>query len=119
MVQSDPVCGIYKTKQIITPEEHREKRELKPDYPMVAPIYAKQRSEPAKVTGLDIYLLHGVMVRRCEAPDLFHREKFWRAEWDPNFNFEKFSRVCSEGWRDGPFFSSPPSADEERAVKFL
>ncbi len=41
-----------KTKFDLTPEEYREKWGLPADYPMVAPNYAKQRSELAKKTGL-------------------------------------------------------------------
>lgn len=36
----------------LTPERYREKWGLPPDYPMVAPNYAKQRSELAKSMGL-------------------------------------------------------------------
>jgi predicted transcriptional regulator len=36
----------------MTPEEYRAKWNLAPDYPMVAPNYAKQRSEFAKRIGL-------------------------------------------------------------------
>jgi predicted transcriptional regulator len=36
----------------LTPERYREKWGLTPDYPMVAPNYAKQRSELAKSMGL-------------------------------------------------------------------
>ena len=36
----------------LTPEEYREKWSLPADYPMVAPNYAKQRSELAKKMGL-------------------------------------------------------------------
>lgn len=36
----------------ISPAEYRAKWELKPDYPMVAPNYARQRSEMAKQIGL-------------------------------------------------------------------
>ena len=36
----------------LTPEEYREKWGLAADYPMVAPNYAKQRSEFAKSIGL-------------------------------------------------------------------
>lgn len=36
----------------LTPEGYREKWGLPPDYPMVAPNYAKQRSELAKSMGL-------------------------------------------------------------------
>lgn len=36
----------------LTPERYREKWGLPPDYPMVAPNYAKQRSDLAKSMGL-------------------------------------------------------------------
>jgi len=36
----------------LTPEQYREKWGLPPTYPMVAPNYAKQRSELAKALGL-------------------------------------------------------------------
>ena len=41
-----------KTAYNITPEEYRERWGLPPDYPMVAPNYAKQRSRLAKEIGL-------------------------------------------------------------------
>jgi predicted transcriptional regulator len=36
----------------MTPEVYRAKWGLKPDYPMVAPNYAKKRQELAKAIGL-------------------------------------------------------------------
>ncbi|RUV87979.1 transcriptional regulator [Mesorhizobium sp. M1A.F.Ca.IN.022.07.1.1] len=36
----------------LTPDEYRAKWGLKPDYPMVAPNYAEQRSALAKASGL-------------------------------------------------------------------
>ncbi len=36
----------------LTPEEYRQRWGLKPDYPMVAPSYARQRSDLAKQFGL-------------------------------------------------------------------
>ncbi len=36
----------------MTPQQYRERWELPPDYPMVAPNYAKQRSKLAKAIGL-------------------------------------------------------------------
>lgn len=36
----------------LTPESYRERYNLKPDYPMVAPSYAEQRREMAKKIGL-------------------------------------------------------------------
>jgi predicted transcriptional regulator len=41
-----------RTNYNMTPEEYRAKWGLAPDYPMVAPNYAKQRSEFAKQIGL-------------------------------------------------------------------
>ncbi|KKA13154.1 MucR family transcriptional regulator [Sinorhizobium meliloti] len=39
-------------KYALTPEQYREKWKLPPDYPMVAPNYARKRSELARATGL-------------------------------------------------------------------
>jgi len=41
-----------KTRYNMTPDEYRERWELAPDYPMVAPNYAAQRSTLAKKIGL-------------------------------------------------------------------
>ncbi len=41
-----------KTAYNMTPEEYRERWNLPPNYPMVAPNYAKQRSKLAKQIGL-------------------------------------------------------------------
>ena len=41
-----------RTTYNLTPEEYRTKWRLAPDYPMVAPNYAKQRSDFAKRIGL-------------------------------------------------------------------
>jgi predicted transcriptional regulator len=41
-----------RTQYNITPEQYREKWGLPPDYPMVAPNYAEQRSAFAKKIGL-------------------------------------------------------------------
>lgn len=41
-----------RSKYNLSPEEYREKWSLPADYPMVAPNYAKQRSELAKKMGL-------------------------------------------------------------------
>jgi predicted transcriptional regulator len=41
-----------KTAYDMTPEEYRERWGLAPDYPMVAPNYAKHRSDLAKEIGL-------------------------------------------------------------------
>ena len=40
------------TRRGLTPEQYREKWGLPRDYPMVAPNYAKQRSELARASGL-------------------------------------------------------------------
>ncbi|MFV3074754.1 MucR family transcriptional regulator [Niveispirillum fermenti] len=49
-----------KTAYNMSPEEYRERWGLPPDYPMVAPNYAKQRSRLAKQIGL------GTRARRGE-----------------------------------------------------
>ena len=41
-----------KTAYDMTPDEYRERWSLPPDYPMVAPNYARQRSKLAKEIGL-------------------------------------------------------------------
>jgi predicted transcriptional regulator len=41
-----------KTSYNMTPEDYRERWGLAPDYPMVAPNYARQRSKLAKEIGL-------------------------------------------------------------------
>ncbi len=41
-----------RTSYDMTPDEYRSKWQLGPDYPMVAPNYAKRRSEFAKKIGL-------------------------------------------------------------------
>jgi predicted transcriptional regulator len=41
-----------KTAYDLTPEQYRERWQLPPDYPMVAPNYAKTRSRLAKKIGL-------------------------------------------------------------------
>jgi predicted transcriptional regulator len=41
-----------KTAYNLTPEEYRERWGLPPDYPMVSPNYARQRSQLAKEIGL-------------------------------------------------------------------
>ena len=41
-----------RTSYNLTPDEYRSKWQLGPDYPMVAPNYAKRRSEFAKQIGL-------------------------------------------------------------------
>ncbi len=41
-----------KTSYNMTPEQYRDKWQLPPDYPMVAPNYAKHRSSLAKKIGL-------------------------------------------------------------------
>lgn len=50
-----------KTAYDMTPEEYRERWSLPPEYPMVAPNYAKQRSRLAKEIGL------GTRARKGEA----------------------------------------------------
>jgi predicted transcriptional regulator len=40
------------TSYDMTPEQYREKWGLKPDYPMVAPAYARKRKELALAIGL-------------------------------------------------------------------
>ncbi|HWK45383.1 MAG TPA: MucR family transcriptional regulator [Stellaceae bacterium] len=49
-----------KTSYNMTPEDYRERWGLPPDYPMVAPNYARQRSRLAKEIGL------GTRARRPE-----------------------------------------------------
>ena len=49
-----------KTAYDMSPEEYRERWQLPPDYPMVAPNYARQRSKLAKEIGL------GTRARRDE-----------------------------------------------------
>ena len=51
-----------KTAYNMTPEEYRERWGLPPDYPMVAPNYAIQRSELAKQIGL------GTAARKRRSP---------------------------------------------------
>jgi predicted transcriptional regulator len=41
-----------RTQYNLSPDEYREKWGLAPDYPMVAPDYAKARSNLAKQMGL-------------------------------------------------------------------
>jgi predicted transcriptional regulator len=50
-----------KTAYNMTPESYRERWNLSPDYPMVAPNYARQRSRLAKEIGL------GTRARRARA----------------------------------------------------
>jgi predicted transcriptional regulator len=50
----------------LTPEAYRERFELKPDYSMIAPSYARQRSEMARRSGLG---------RRGQAPPRRRRRK--------------------------------------------
>ncbi|HZH27843.1 MAG TPA: MucR family transcriptional regulator [Azospirillaceae bacterium] len=49
-----------KTAYGMTPEEYRERWGLPPDYPMVAPNYATQRSRLAKQIGLGTRARRGV-----------------------------------------------------------
>lgn len=41
-----------RSKYNMTPEDYRKRWDLPPDYPMVAPAYARQRSSLAKKSGL-------------------------------------------------------------------
>ena len=50
-----------RTQYNMTPEQYRDKWGLPPDYPMVAPNYARQRSRLAKEIGL------GTRARRARA----------------------------------------------------
>src|SRR3954452_15543213 len=50
-----------KTAYDMTPEEYRDRWQLPPDYPMVAPNYAKQRSKLAKQIGLGTRARRGVV----------------------------------------------------------
>jgi len=43
-----------RTRYDMSPEEYREKWGLAPDYPMVAPNYARQRSDLARKMGLGL-----------------------------------------------------------------
>ncbi len=52
-----------KTAYNMTPEDYRERWGLPPDYPMVAPNYARQRSRLAKEIGL------GTRARRAPRPE--------------------------------------------------
>ena len=52
-----------RTQYSMTPEAYREKWDLPPDYPMVAPNYASQRSRLAKEIGL------GTRARRRRAAE--------------------------------------------------
>jgi len=44
------------TKYDMTPDEYRQKWKLAPDYPMVAPAYARARSEIARSVGLGVLI---------------------------------------------------------------
>lgn len=55
-----------RTTYDMTPDEYRAKWNLPPDYPMVAPNYAKQRSEFAKKIGLGRKTVGGRGRRRAE-----------------------------------------------------
>ncbi|MDA0704230.1 MAG: MucR family transcriptional regulator [Proteobacteria bacterium] len=55
-----------RTTYDMTPDEYRAKWNLPPDYPMVAPNYAKQRSEFAKKIGLGRKTVGGRGRRRVE-----------------------------------------------------
>lgn len=58
----------------LTPEQYREKWGLPRDYPMVAPNYAKQRSELAKAAGL------GQSRRKAQEPDAAKRPRRKKGE---------------------------------------
>jgi predicted transcriptional regulator len=66
---SSPDHIIYKSlrrhlgKNGMTPEQYRERYNLKADYPMVAPAYSESRREMAKKIGL------GSKGRKAEAPE--------------------------------------------------
>jgi predicted transcriptional regulator len=47
-----------KTAYNMSPEAYRERWKLAPDYPMVAPNYAEQRSRLAKQIGLGTRARH-------------------------------------------------------------
>jgi predicted transcriptional regulator len=51
----------------LTPDQYRAKWGLEPDYPMVAPNYAKKRSELAKSMGLGQKRKNGAKQRRKAA----------------------------------------------------
>jgi predicted transcriptional regulator len=55
-----------RTTYDMTPDEYRAKWNLPPDYPMVSPNYAKQRSEFAKKIGLGRKTVGGRGRRRIE-----------------------------------------------------
>jgi predicted transcriptional regulator len=60
----------------LTPGQYRERFELKPDYPMVAPNYAQQRREVALQTGLGRpkkpARKRRKVVTRAQKPELSH-----------------------------------------------
>ena len=56
-----------KTAYNMTPEAYRERWGLPPDYPMVAPNYARQRSRLAKEIGLGTRARRGRAERRSRA----------------------------------------------------
>lgn len=68
----------------------------------------------------NIYLLHGVFLRRCEAPGLFHWENSGERDGTPISNLKNFRGFALRDRATARyFFPPPPSADEERSVKFL
>ncbi|MBP8232112.1 MAG: MucR family transcriptional regulator [Rhizorhabdus sp.] len=58
----------------MSPEEYRAKWRLPPDYPMVAPTYAKQRSEISKAVGL------GSMTRKVRKQPAGQGWTVWRGQ---------------------------------------
>lgn len=63
----------------LTPEQYREKWGLSPDYPMVAPNYAKQRSDLAKSMGLGRQRRKDDVVEAVQAPAEDQQPKAKRA----------------------------------------
>ena len=59
-----------KTAYDMTPEQYRDRWGLAPDYPMVAPNYAKQRSQLAKEIGAAHHEPHNLI--ECLAGRSFH-----------------------------------------------
>ena len=59
-----------RTQYSMTPEQYREKWGLPADYPMVAPNYAKARSELAKEMGLGQQRRKGRTAGEGRAPEL-------------------------------------------------
>jgi predicted transcriptional regulator len=64
-----------RTTYDMTPEEYRAKWNLPADYPMVAPNYAKARSELAKTMGLGQQRRKKVALVEAAAPAKGRRRK--------------------------------------------